>query len=1065
MKKILGTFFTILFCSLVLALSVKGIPGSPVGTDLVDPVWNETGPLEPSIEGGRFALLYSLVENKSFEFSEEVALLATPDLGYRNGKYVSLFAPGASIIAIPGYILGKMVGLSQVGSFAVIALFALLNVYLIKKIAVHLGANSLASTIAALTFLFATPAFSYASTFYQHHISTFFILLSVFILIRFNTIASFIAIWIIYGIAFIVDYPNLIMMLPIAVFAVSKMLLIAKTNSKVNISYSIPKILTLLSVVLPLIFLFWYNQNANGGPLKLSGTLDRVMSFDTEGIPLLGSDLVKEALEKKTLSAPPDSSFFSAFLNKYSINGLYVHFLSPDRGMIIYTPIMLFGIFSLFKHIKKWNKNIVLLVCIAAFNIIVYSMWDDPQGGWAFGSRYLIPTYAVLSVFIAFLLTKFKKNALFLVLFFAVLSYSIGVNTLGAVSSTSNPPKHEALALEKQYKKPQKYTYFRNVDQLKSGDSKAFVYRAFANNYLSAWDYYANIVILLVVSFGFLLTYFAMSPSRKLRQAIAKPYNRIVFNSNLSFSYNWVRKPRIFFEKHPVPILIAVLTCISIASYIFYYQNGLGLAYNDARSHLDIGRRVVENLKPGFAQLGSVWLPLPHLLMTLTIWNDFMWHSGLSGALQSMVAYVATGVLIYLFLRRLGVNMFGRLVGVAVFALNLNIIYMQSTAMTELPLIALMMAGVYELMIWHQSEKIFSLIKSAFWIMLSTLIRYDGWFLFAFATALIFLRTLKRRGYKTAEGVTVIFVTMGGFGIFLWFFWNQMIFKDALYFAFSDFSANAQQKIIEASGALTTKNNLLYSIQSYIYATVYNSDFITFAFSLVGGIFLWFDKRIEKPIRYASLALLSPFLFNVIALYLGHSVLYVQGLGGNSWFNVRYGLTMVPTIAIFIGYLVYRTNAYRYVIIGLMLFVSLFGFINQEVVTLDDARIGLGGKNVTEVSNYLREHATNKEGYVLLSVAKHDAIIFSSGMSMKRFIHEGTGDYWDLATVHPDKWARWIVMRSNDKNDLTTKLVKHKASFKTKYKKVRDFPFAEVYELKEEYVKNLQTAPPLAIKN
>ncbi|HVF69629.1 MAG TPA: hypothetical protein VNA13_03625 [Xanthomonadales bacterium] len=1065
MKKILGTLFTLLFCAAILSLSVKGIPGSPTETDLIKPEWNETGPLEPSIEGGRFALLYSIVEHKSFEFSKDVALLATPDLGYRNGKYISLFAPGASIVAIPGYILGKMVGLSQVGSFATIALFALLNVFLIRKIAILMGANIMSATIASMTFLFASPAFAYASTFYQHHISTSLILLSIFILIRYNSLLSLAAIWIIYAFAFIVDYPNLIMMAPIAIFAISKMLLIKRNVSKIRINFSTNRVLTILSVILPLLFLLWYNQSANGGPFKLSGTLDRVMSIDKEGVPLLGSDLVREALENKTMTIPPNSSFFSAFLNRNTPNGLYTHFLSPDRGMIFYTPVMLFGIFSLFLYVKKWNKNILLLVSVIAFNIIVYSMWDDPQGGWAFGSRYLIPTYAVLAIFIAFALTKFKKNIAFLLLFFIVLSYSVGVNTLGAVSSTSNPPKGEALALEKQYKVKQKYTYFRNVDQLKSGDSKTYIFRSFAKNYVSAWSYYVNIAISISLFLGFLLVYYALSPAKKLKKNAAKSYNRLVFKNNLTFSYNWLKKPMAFFEKNSVSILVVLLAGLSIFNFIFYYFNGMGLAYNDARSHLDIGRRVVENLKPGFAQLGSVWLPLPHLLMTLTVWNDFMWHSGLSGALQSMVAYVATGVLIYLFLRRLGVSMFGRLIGVAVFSLNLNIMYMQSTAMTELPLIALMMAGAYELMIWHQTEKIFNLIKAAFWIMLSTLIRYDGWFLFAFATALIFLRTLKRRGYKTAEGVTVIFITLGGFGIFLWFFWNQMIFKDPLFFAFSDFSANAQQKIIEEAGALTTKNNLWYSIQSYLYAVVYNSDFIIFIFGAIGGMLLWFDKRIEKPMRYASLALLSPLLFNIIALFLGHSVLYVQGLGGNSWFNVRYGLTLVPTLAIFTGYFVSRAKAYRYVIIGLMLFVSVFGYINQEIVTLDDARIGLGGKNVTEVSSYLREYAANKEGYVLLSVAKHDAIIFSSGLPMKRFIHEGTGDYWDLATAHPDRWARWIVLRSNDKNDLTTKLVKHKKSFKENYKLVRDFPFAEVYELKEPFVKNLRTTPPLAINN
>src|SRR3989304_5215149 len=102
----------------------------------------------------------------------------------------------------------------------------------------------------------------------------------------------------------------------------------------------------------------------------------------------------------------------------------------------------------------------------------------------------------------------------------------------------------------------------------------------------------------------------------------------------------------------PLRIAFIALSAISIYFFIFFYLNRLGLAYNDARSHLDIGRRVVEGLKPGLAQLGSVWLPLTHVLMIPTIWSDFMWHTGLSGALISMVSFVATGGIIYLFLKK-----------------------------------------------------------------------------------------------------------------------------------------------------------------------------------------------------------------------------------------------------------------------------------------------------------------------------------------------------------------------------------------------------------------------------
>jgi hypothetical protein len=538
-------------------------------------------------------------------------------------------------------------------------------------------------------------------------------------------------------------------------------------------------------------------------------------------------------------------------------------------------------------------------------------------------------------------------------------------------------------------------------------------------------------------------------------------FNFRTLTLELSFNESIFQKMKHFIEKRANVILFFILSMISIAYFLFYLSNGLGVAYNDARSHLDISRRVVENLTPGFAQLGSVWLPLPHLLATLTIWNDFMWHSGLAGAIQSMVAYVATGIMIYLFLKVLGVGLFGRLAGVGVFALNLNILYMQSTAMTELLLIGTMTAAVYQLLMWHKEGTTVRLLQTAFWIMLSTLIRYDGWFLLAFAFALIFFHSIRKWGYKTTEGVLVLFTTLAAFGIALWLFWNLMIFKDPLYFAFGPYSANAQQTQLEAAGVLDTKRNLPFSVQTYIYAMIYNAGFFTFILGVIGMIMFWFDKKIKGDLRIAAIALMAPFFFNIVALFLGHSVLFVQGLHGNSWFNVRYGLMMVPTLAIFVGYLVHKVKPMRYVIVSLLVFVSIFTFANRDAVTIDDAVVGASGKNVTEVSGWLKENAGNKDGFVLISAASHDAIIFSSGLPMRKFIHEGTGDYWKEATTNPTEWARWIVLRTNDTNDQTYRELEDNPDFYQNYTLVKKLPFADIYEIKPEFVNGLTTKPVL----
>lgn len=511
-----------------------------------------------------------------------------------------------------------------------------------------------------------------------------------------------------------------------------------------------------------------------------------------------------------------------------------------------------------------------------------------------------------------------------------------------------------------------------------------------------------------------------------------------------------------FTEKHITLIILSFLAVISISTFLIYFNNHLSLAYNDARSHLDIGRRVVEGLKPGLAQIGSVWLPLPHILMIPTVWNDFMWHTGLSGALQSMLSFILTGGLIYYYLKKLGVGMLARLTGVFVFAANVNILYMQSTAMTELLLIATMTAGAFELLSWYQKDELLSLIKASFWIMLASLIRYDGWFLFIMATFLITLHTFRKLGFKAAEARFLFFSTLGALGIGLWILWNLLIFKDPLYFIFGPYSAYAQQTQLAQAGILTTKGDLLFSLKVYFYALAYNSNTFILFLGALGSALFYLSKKVPSAIKIASLALFAPLFFNVLALFMGQSVLFVQGLSGNTWFNVRYGLVMMPAIAIFTAYLVEKSGKLKYVVLGLILMVTFFTFANQDAVTIDDARVGSSQKNVTEVSGWLSKNAKNKDGFVLISAASHDAIIFSSGLPMKKFIHEGTGTYWLAATSSPDRWARWIIMRTNDVNDQTFRLLMKNKGL-TKYNLVGQYPFADIYELKPEYLPQLNT--------
>src|SRR5208282_5236100 len=83
---------------------------------------------------------------------------------------------------------------------------------------------------------------------------------------------------------------------------------------------------------------------------------------------------------------------------------------------------------------------------------------------------------------------------------------------------------------------------------------------------------------------------------------------------------------------------IAVL--VSLYSFFYYLQRSDLLLYGDAVAHINIARRVFDSQTPGLLQLGTVWLPLPHLLMIPFIWSKTLWQNGSGGSIPSMVAYV-----------------------------------------------------------------------------------------------------------------------------------------------------------------------------------------------------------------------------------------------------------------------------------------------------------------------------------------------------------------------------------------------------------------------------------------
>lgn len=459
-------------------------------------------------------------------------------------------------------------------------------------------------------------------------------------------------------------------------------------------------------------------------------------------------------------------------------------------------------------------------------------------------------------------------------------------------------------------------------------------------------------------------------------------------------------------------ILGIILAMLSVVSWAIYFSMGLTLTYNDARSHLNVSRRVIDSLQPGIAQLGSVWLPLTHVLYLSLIWNDFFWQTGIAGSIFSMISFVVGGVFIYLLVGELKFEHRAKMIAVLVYAVNPNMLYMQTTPMTEAILITLFLGAVYFLTRWAKTFELQSLIISSIFVFLATLTRYDGWFLFMAATFVILVIGLMGKNFKFIQANLLVFSTLAGFGIFLWFVWNFVLFGNPFYFANGPFSAKAQQDILLSEGKLLTKGAWSFSTLIYFEAARYNIGLFLAILAVAGSMVFYFSRGNLKKVKLATSLLLVPFFFNIISLGFGHSVLQMPRYPPHYWFNIRYGLMVLPAAAIFIGALVNGKIAAYYLVAVIIALQTYLIYSTGEIVTIQDGVFGQSSYNVDKPASWLQQNA--KDGLVLASASSIDAILFKSNIHLSRYITEGASAYWKDSLSDPTKFATWVVFNKGD---------------------------------------------------
>ncbi|HVX03016.1 MAG TPA: glycosyltransferase family 39 protein [Nitrososphaera sp.] len=384
--------------------------------------------------------------------------------------------------------------------------------------------------------------------------------------------------------------------------------------------------------------------------------------------------------------------------------------------------------------------------------------------------------------------------------------------------------------------------------------------------------------------------------------------------------------------------------------------------YGDSVSHLAAARKLFDWAEnPGWNQIGTVWLPLPHVLLMFPSLDDALFFSGFAGLAISLPSLAATSILIYKMATRLLIstaipNVGKRTIPYAAFAAallygtNPNFLYLGITAMTEAPFMLFFVASAYFLLRWHEEKQrqqqqgqnanpaLKYLLVSSLFAAAATLCRYEGWmlpfFLILYTSIRQFAELLARR--RVAKNVkneeeerrakvvnayeekqinirmVVYAILLSGLslsGIVFWLVYNAMSYGDPLEFAHAQYYSAASQAL-----SRPIRENLY--LQPYNVANVYGLT----AFMVYGPVILaaapigyyylhrWSTLTTTKPRKDESNGRPKKISMRYLFIFLSLPPLFTVitmliGIGEMTfWFNSRFTILLAPLLMILVGF-------------------------------------------------------------------------------------------------------------------------------------------------------------------
>jgi hypothetical protein len=455
-------------------------------------------------------------------------------------------------------------------------------------------------------------------------------------------------------------------------------------------------------------------------------------------------------------------------------------------------------------------------------------------------------------------------------------------------------------------------------------------------------------------------------------------------------------------------VALALLSAFAVA---FFFYGGSLLDSGDAEAHLDIARRMVDSRTPGYDQVGTVWLPLPHWLMLPFVCVDAWWRNGIAGAIPSAVCFILGGCFLFAATRRAFQSAAAGFAAAALCALNPNVLYLQSTAMTEPVFFACLAALLYFTVRFRDTQGWPAVAGAGAAACAGTLTRYEGWFLLPFA-ALYFLLTAERRRLA----VTLLFCAIAALGPLFWLSHNWWLSGDALAFYRGPYSPRAIQGAAPYPGQGDWRTALLFFRTA---AQLCASNGL--ALAALGGAVAALFKRAYWPL----ILLVLPGIFYVWSTHSGATPIFVPSLWYGSYYNTRYGLALLPLFAVAAAGLVALAPARARGVIALLVVLagiahwvayprSASWIVWQESHINDAAR----RQAVHEAVDYLAPRYVPGSG-IFTTFGAISAIYRQIGIPLRDTFTWDNGLPFDAAVARPQLYlnTQWAVATAGDPVD------------------------------------------------